>query len=390
MQLPPRKENQDRYCDYHREKGHYTYDCFQLKRQLEIALESGKLNHLIKDVRQRGRGSAKGRDAGNVEGMMNSDKRVMAGKGEDIQYLSVLNVAGSDFNGERSGSIAGGGVVKPLGKIELEVVFGDGGLFRTVMINFTEVRAPSPYNVIFERTGLRALRAVSSTIHSMIKFPTLRGIATLVTQTMIIAECQKLEKKQMVEKEASQNTLLKEEGPKRVDMTEQTLVNPAYRDQLVTIGGNLSGGCKNQLKTLLKKSMDIFAWEPADMTGIPRRIIEHSLNVNPSMEPFALKRRVMTSDRTQAIIKEVGEWVNAGIVRRVKYPTSISNPVLVKKDAYKGYHQVQMALDDEEKTALYTYHGTYCYTKMPFRLKNAGLLIKDWSTWLFNPRSEGT
>ncbi|GJW89317.1 hypothetical protein Tco_0164657 [Tanacetum coccineum] len=31
---------------------------------------------------------------GNVEGMMNSDKRVMAGKGEDIQYLSVLNVAG--------------------------------------------------------------------------------------------------------------------------------------------------------------------------------------------------------------------------------------------------------------------------------------------------------
>ncbi|GJU24993.1 hypothetical protein Tco_1163614 [Tanacetum coccineum] len=33
-------------------------------------------------------------DGGNVEGMMNSDKRVMAGKGEDIQYLSVLNVAG--------------------------------------------------------------------------------------------------------------------------------------------------------------------------------------------------------------------------------------------------------------------------------------------------------
>ncbi|GKD36733.1 hypothetical protein Tco_1256940, partial [Tanacetum coccineum] len=30
----------------------------------------------------------------NVEGVMNSDKRVMAGKGEDIQYLSVLNVAG--------------------------------------------------------------------------------------------------------------------------------------------------------------------------------------------------------------------------------------------------------------------------------------------------------
>nr|GFB16536.1 hypothetical protein [Tanacetum cinerariifolium] len=42
------------YCDYHEEKGHYTNDCYQLKRQLEATLEFGKLNHLIKDVRQRG------------------------------------------------------------------------------------------------------------------------------------------------------------------------------------------------------------------------------------------------------------------------------------------------------------------------------------------------
>ncbi|GKF58728.1 hypothetical protein Tco_0172265, partial [Tanacetum coccineum] len=34
------------------------------RRQLEMDLESGKLNHLIKVVRQKGRGSAKGRDAG--------------------------------------------------------------------------------------------------------------------------------------------------------------------------------------------------------------------------------------------------------------------------------------------------------------------------------------
>nr|GEU67357.1 reverse transcriptase domain-containing protein [Tanacetum cinerariifolium] len=49
--VPAKKENQDRYCDYHGEKGHYTNECFQLKRHLEMALESGKLNHLIKDVR---------------------------------------------------------------------------------------------------------------------------------------------------------------------------------------------------------------------------------------------------------------------------------------------------------------------------------------------------
>nr|GEY75464.1 reverse transcriptase domain-containing protein [Tanacetum cinerariifolium] len=38
------------------EKGHYTNDYIQLRKQLEMALESRKLNHLVKDVRQGGRG----------------------------------------------------------------------------------------------------------------------------------------------------------------------------------------------------------------------------------------------------------------------------------------------------------------------------------------------
>ncbi|GJR02452.1 hypothetical protein Tco_0525436 [Tanacetum coccineum] len=58
-----KKENLDRYCDYHGEKGHYTNDCYQLKRQLEAAMESEKLNHLVRDVRQKG--CNRGRQSGN-------------------------------------------------------------------------------------------------------------------------------------------------------------------------------------------------------------------------------------------------------------------------------------------------------------------------------------
>ncbi|GKG38660.1 hypothetical protein Tco_0460372, partial [Tanacetum coccineum] len=51
-----------RYYNYHGEKGTTQMIVFYLRRQLELALESEKLNHLIKDVRQRGQGNPKGRD----------------------------------------------------------------------------------------------------------------------------------------------------------------------------------------------------------------------------------------------------------------------------------------------------------------------------------------
>ena len=40
-------------------------------------------------------------------------------------------------------------------------------------------------------------------------------------------------------------------------------------------------------------------------------------------------------------------------------------------DAYSGYNQIRMK-KDEEKTAFITPFGVFCYTTMPFGLKNAG------------------
>ncbi|GKC63388.1 reverse transcriptase domain-containing protein [Tanacetum coccineum] len=206
-----------------------------------------------------------------------------------------------------------GEVSKPLGKIDLEVCFGNEGLSRRTSMKFIIIRAPSPYNVILGRPGLKILHAIPSTIHSMIKFPTPKGIATLIARTITIAECRKREEKQMIREETPQ-----EEG--NVDVTEQIIVNPSFPDQMVTIGGRLSKGCKEQLKTLLES-----------MTGVPRKVIEHALNVNPSLDPVCQKRRTFSPEKSGAVTKEVTEWIKAGIVRPVKYPTYISNPVLVKK-----------------------------------------------------------
>ena len=41
-------------------------------------------------------------------------------------------------------------------------------------------------------------------------------------------------------------------------------------------------------------------------------------------------------------------------------------------DAYFGYNQISMCLEDEDKTVFTTDHGLYCYKVMSFDLKNAG------------------
>ncbi|GKA25119.1 reverse transcriptase domain-containing protein, partial [Tanacetum coccineum] len=235
------------------------------------------------------------------------------------------------------------------------------------------------------------LRAIPSTIHGIMKFPTPWGVATIASQAAMVLQCGSKRKKQAVE--------LPEEVKRLNDTspTKHVLINPAYPEQLVVIGKNFSPEGLAQLKSLLKRNNDILAWEPSDMTGVPKRIIKHSLHANPSVTPVRQKRRVFCSEKSWAITKEVAEWLSVGIVRPVKYPTWISNPVLVKKadgswrmcidfkninsacpkdyyplpeidskieavmgfllkcflDAYKGYHQVQMADEDEEKTAFY-------------------------------------
>jgi hypothetical protein len=41
-------------------------------------------------------------------------------------------------------------------------------------------------------------------------------------------------------------------------------------------------------------------------------------------------------------------------------------------DAYSGYHQINLAIDNEEKIAFITPLRFYCYTKMAFGLKDKG------------------
>ena len=55
-------------------------------------------------------------------------------------------------------------------------------------------------------------------------------------------------------------------------------------------------------------------------------------------------------------------------------------------DAFQGYHQISLALEDQEKTAFETHTGNYHYKVMPFGLKNVGSTYQRMMTRMFEPQ----
>ncbi|GKC15429.1 hypothetical protein Tco_1012211 [Tanacetum coccineum] len=44
------KQNMKKLCDYHRDRGHNTNDCYRLKKHIEEVVASCKLAHLVRDI----------------------------------------------------------------------------------------------------------------------------------------------------------------------------------------------------------------------------------------------------------------------------------------------------------------------------------------------------
>jgi hypothetical protein len=152
------------------------------------------------------------------------------------------------------------------------------------------------------------------------------------------------------------------------------------------------------------------------MPGVPRHLIEHSLNVSKTARPIKQKLRWFTHDKKEAIRAEVTRLLAAGFIKEVYHPDWLANPVLVCKmnnewrmyvdytdlnkhcpkdpfglpridevvdstagcellsflDCYSGYHQIALNKDDQIKMSFITPFGAYCYMTISFGLKNTG------------------
>ena len=65
---------------------------------------------------------------------------------------------------------------------------------------------------------------------------------------------------------------------------------------------------------------------------------------------------------------------------------TVGHPRMSFLDAFQGYYQIPLALEDQKKTIFVTPTGNYHYKVMPFGLKNAGSTYQRMMTRMFKPQ----
>ncbi|XP_015961374.1 uncharacterized protein LOC107485361 [Arachis duranensis] len=152
-----------------------------------------------------------------------------------------------------------------------------------------------------------------------------------------------------------------------------------------------------------------------DKCVIAKDLLE-KLAIDKTSRPVAQKKRNLGTEKMKAALAETKKLLNVGFIKELRFTTWLSNVVMVWKnsgkwrmcvdftnlnkacpkdayplpcidklvdnasgfkslsflDAYSGYNQILMHPEDQNKTALITEHGNFCYKVMPFGLKNAG------------------
>ena len=174
--------------------------------------------------------------------------------------------------------------------------------------------APSVYNILLGRPSLNAVRAIPSSYHLVIKFPTTSGIGMVRGNQRIAKECYSASMKQKAVSSIYIDKLdIRDEVGIRPTPSEE--LEPIQLDDqsehLFYIGSRLAKDVRDLLVHFLKQNIEVLAWKQEDMGGIDLAVITHKLNISPSFKPIKQKRRSFAPERQKAINEEVNKLLQA-------------------------------------------------------------------------------
>ncbi|KAL5545378.1 hypothetical protein UlMin_005065 [Ulmus minor] len=324
-----------------------------------------------------------------------------------------MNLVGAKFEPIKS-ALYGftGDSVSSEGVLNLPIELGTHPCQHIQSVNFVVVDCPSSYNVIIGRPTLNAIRAMTSTYHLLVKFPTVGGIGVLKGDQQESLDIYKaanrpsnVHRVNIIEAPGSEvathppatimigNIEVKLNQVRKFDElnlrepameqhgepVEELEEIPLFENDLTKtckIGSSLTGQLHTDLINFLRDHRDVFASSHEDMPSIDPKVIVHRLNIDPSFQPVKQKRRNFDAERVCVDFTDLNKACpkdNFPLPRIDQLVDAMAGHELLSfMDAYSGYNQIRMHQPDQEHTAFLTDQGLYCYKVMPFGLKNAG------------------
>ncbi|KAL0391518.1 UNVERIFIED_CONTAM: hypothetical protein Slati_4536900 [Sesamum latifolium] len=170
----------NKYCRFHRDRGHMTEECHHLKNEIEKLIQRGYLKEYVNQGPSRQPQDSTSTQTRNADNLPIIGVIVVISGDPDGRRLNQwinnaqlrkVNTPLTGFNGE---------MIEPLGEVMLPLSLGSLAKRSTKIVKFLVVKAPSGYNIIFGRSSLNLFRAIVSTLHMKLKFPTSVGMGEAV------------------------------------------------------------------------------------------------------------------------------------------------------------------------------------------------------------------
>jgi hypothetical protein len=230
-------------------------------------------------------------------------------------------------------------MIEALGKIDINVTFGQDATMRTEVITFDVVDFVYPYNAIFGRNTINKFTAVIHQGYLLMNIPTAAGVISVYgsQEEARRAECNtsvhnrhvhvinKDEGNEAVvaeEQRAEAQMRLSMKGAeaermKAVDVMKTAPLCADVPSRTVMIGTKVNAEDEAKLLQFLRHNQDVFTWSKSDLTGVHRSVIESALNTDPKVKPKLQRQRPMSDVRVKSAEAEVQKLLDARIIREV-------------------------------------------------------------------------